>query len=335
MSNVTQFNFKSNQVRVEIKDDQPLFCLKDVASILEISNSKASRFKLKAKGIHKMYLLTSGGKQQVVFIDEPNLYRVIFRSNKKEAIEFQDWVFEEVLPTIRKTGNYSIQQPKSHTQTKPINIPKKLNVGGVIVHPIKINGQAYFTARELACAFGYTKSDAILRKYREYKRLFKEGMVQTAQHYVTNLVGKRTLTLSYAFNIDALRLIEAQMNPKARRNTFRLGLARLERALENPQLNLPIQQPDLPVQISPTVIEKPIGLNPGRWFVNVDDNCNITTLMNLEGKSIVEAELYDQLKGETRMMAKLMQELAERMKIASGECSPSRFDIPLLQPKNL
>ncbi|MDP8051022.1 KilA-N domain-containing protein [Pasteurella atlantica] len=254
---------------------------------------------------------------------------------KEIVIAYAMWISPKFHLVVLRAFLEMYEQPKSHTQTKPINIPKKLNVGGVIVHPIKINGQAYFTARELAWAFGYTKSDAILRKYREYKRLFKEGMVQTAQHYVTNLVGKRTLTLSYAFNIDALRLIEAQMNPKARRNTFRLGLARLERALENPQLNLPIQQPDLPVQISPTVIEKPIGLNPGRWFVNVDDNCNITTLKNLDGQSIVEAELYDQLKGETRMMAKLMQELAERMKIASGECSPSRFDIPLLQPKNL
>lgn len=42
----------------------------------------------------------------MLFIDEPNLYRCIFQSRKKEAEAFQDWVVEEVLPTIRKTGGY-------------------------------------------------------------------------------------------------------------------------------------------------------------------------------------------------------------------------------------
>lgn len=42
----------------------------------------------------------------MLFIDEPNLYRCIFQSRKKEAEAFQDWVVEEVLPAIRKTGGY-------------------------------------------------------------------------------------------------------------------------------------------------------------------------------------------------------------------------------------
>lgn len=42
----------------------------------------------------------------MIFINEPNLYRCIFQSRKKEAEQFQDWVFEEVLPTIRKHGGY-------------------------------------------------------------------------------------------------------------------------------------------------------------------------------------------------------------------------------------
>lgn len=49
------------------------------------------------------------GKTKMVamtFIDEPNLYRCVFQSRKAEAEKFQDWVFEEVLPTIRRTGGY-------------------------------------------------------------------------------------------------------------------------------------------------------------------------------------------------------------------------------------
>lgn len=46
----------------------------------------------------------------MLFIDEPNLYRCIFQSRKKEASEFQDWVFEEVLPSIRKQGGYIVEK---------------------------------------------------------------------------------------------------------------------------------------------------------------------------------------------------------------------------------
>ena len=43
---------------------------------------------------------------QFIFVNEPNLYRVIFQSRKPEVKEFQDWVFEEVLPMIRQTGMF-------------------------------------------------------------------------------------------------------------------------------------------------------------------------------------------------------------------------------------
>ncbi len=56
------------------------------------------------------HIPTNGGTQKLNFINEPNLYRIIFRSNKNEAFNFQNWVFAEVLPTIRKTGSYSARQ---------------------------------------------------------------------------------------------------------------------------------------------------------------------------------------------------------------------------------
>ena len=61
-----------------------------------------------------MYLTDKLGRnQEATFISEPNLYRVIFRSNKAEAIKFQDWIFEEVIPTIRKTGGYQAKSTPS------------------------------------------------------------------------------------------------------------------------------------------------------------------------------------------------------------------------------
>lgn len=57
-----------------------------------------------------MYTLTNGGTQKLTFISEENLYRIVFRSTKPEALNFQNWVFAEVLPSIRKTGSYSARQ---------------------------------------------------------------------------------------------------------------------------------------------------------------------------------------------------------------------------------
>ena len=105
---IQTFNFGVNEVRTAIKDNGDVyFCLPDVATILEISNANPGRFSLDEAGVHKMYISYPSGSKQVTFISEPNLYRVIFRSNKAEARQFQDWVFNEVLPAIRKTGSYS------------------------------------------------------------------------------------------------------------------------------------------------------------------------------------------------------------------------------------
>ena len=106
---ISTFDFKSNPVRIELIDNEPFFCLADVCSVLNIKNSRrVSSDMLNEDGVRKTYIIDALNRQQeITVINEPNLYRIIFRSNKAEAIEFQNWVFEEVLPQIRKTGSYS------------------------------------------------------------------------------------------------------------------------------------------------------------------------------------------------------------------------------------
>lgn len=95
------------QMRVQSNEKgEALFCLADVCRVLDISNPSDVKKRLNPKGVGSIYTLTEGGRQNLTFIDEPNLYRCIFQSRKKEAEAFQDWVVEEVLPTIRKTGGY-------------------------------------------------------------------------------------------------------------------------------------------------------------------------------------------------------------------------------------
>lgn len=110
--NITIFsNPAFGEVRTTTDESgNPLFSLRDVTNALDIKNQKTLKERLNPKGVVSTYLLTKGGKQQADFINEPNLYRCIFQSRKKNAIEFQDWVFEQVLPSIRNNGGYMVGQ---------------------------------------------------------------------------------------------------------------------------------------------------------------------------------------------------------------------------------
>ena len=90
------------------------FCLADACKALEIANPRNVKKRLDSRGVHTMDTPTTckNGHGEftmmnpMTFIDEANLYRCIFQSKKEEAKQFQDWVYNEVLPQIRKTGGY-------------------------------------------------------------------------------------------------------------------------------------------------------------------------------------------------------------------------------------
>lgn len=105
------FTFKSNSVRVITdKNQEPWFCANDVCDILGYSNSRDAISKhCKTGGVAKRDTPTKSAVQEMTFINEPNLYRLIIKSRKPEAEPFEAWVFEEVLPQIRKTGKYQLQ----------------------------------------------------------------------------------------------------------------------------------------------------------------------------------------------------------------------------------
>ncbi|MBV5309100.1 BRO-N domain-containing protein [Chromatium okenii] len=109
--NIILFSFDSFKIRI-IHDENgdPLFVAKDVADALEYKDS-VNAIKQHCKGVAKYHLLkTAGGMQKVRVIHEPDLYRLIVGSNLPSAERFEQWVFEEVLPSIRKTGGYHIEQ---------------------------------------------------------------------------------------------------------------------------------------------------------------------------------------------------------------------------------
>nr|DAK21840.1 MAG TPA: repressor domain protein [Caudoviricetes sp.] len=100
------------QVRVIIENGEPLFVAKDVAVLLGYQNpTEAIATHCKSGDIEKRYVahLNGVGGTKLQVIKEANLYRLIMRSKLQNAEKFQDWVVEEVLPSIRKTGSYSIK----------------------------------------------------------------------------------------------------------------------------------------------------------------------------------------------------------------------------------
>lgn len=97
---------KFGEVRVQVINEIPYFNLNDVCEILGLKNPRQVKSRLNPKGVILVDTLTSGGKQQMNFINESNLYKCIFQSDKPEAEEITEWVTGDVLPMIRKTGMY-------------------------------------------------------------------------------------------------------------------------------------------------------------------------------------------------------------------------------------
>lgn len=101
------------RVRVIMRCAEPWFVAKDACTCLEIANvsDACSRLDEDERGI--VSTDTPSGKQEMLIISEPGLYSLIGSSKKPEARAFKRWVNHEVLPSIRKTGSYSIGQTQS------------------------------------------------------------------------------------------------------------------------------------------------------------------------------------------------------------------------------
>ena len=108
MNKIIPFSFEGTKVRILEEGGKVFFCGKDVATALGYTNTNKALAD-HCKGVTKRYpLQTAGGVQQVRFITEGDLYRLTASSKLPSAQAFEAKVFDEVLPTIRKTGSYGI-----------------------------------------------------------------------------------------------------------------------------------------------------------------------------------------------------------------------------------
>ena len=110
MGNLQVFNNSEfGTVRTIEINSKPYFSGSDVAKALGYAiPSKA--INTHCKGVSKMEVPTKGGKQEMLFISEGDVYRLIAKSKLPSAEKFEHWVFDEVLPSIRKNGGYIANQ---------------------------------------------------------------------------------------------------------------------------------------------------------------------------------------------------------------------------------
>ena len=107
---------------LETDDGKVLFCGADVAKALGYAKPQ-NAIQAHCRGALKQGILTNGGKQEMLFIPEGDVYRLIAHSKLPKAVEFESWVFDEVLPSIRKTGAYALRD--SYQIEDPIKRAKR------------------------------------------------------------------------------------------------------------------------------------------------------------------------------------------------------------------
>ncbi len=111
-------NPEFGSIRVIEEDGKYLFCGMDVAAALGYSNPRDA-LRRHCKGVVKRDTLTEGGPQQLSFIPEGDVYRLIVHSKLPSAERFERWVFDEVLPSIRKHGAYLTKEKLWEVATSP------------------------------------------------------------------------------------------------------------------------------------------------------------------------------------------------------------------------
>ena len=120
MNNLQIFNNPEfGNIRTVTIDGEPWFVGKDIAEALGYSNSRKALIDHvddEDKGVTNRY--TPGGKQNLIIINESGLYSLILSSKLPSAKKFKRWVTSEVLPAIRKTGRYTVEEVPQRALTK-------------------------------------------------------------------------------------------------------------------------------------------------------------------------------------------------------------------------
>jgi prophage antirepressor-like protein len=105
------FEYNNQQVRTVLMNGEPFFVLNDLCKILGIANPRNVVDRIDPLTVRKTDVENSRGQmRETTVVDESGMYEVVIRSNGEVAKPFRRWITHEVLPSIRKTGQYSVDQ---------------------------------------------------------------------------------------------------------------------------------------------------------------------------------------------------------------------------------
>ena len=119
--NIQTYYFNDDEIQILLDDNNnPWWVASDVCQLLGLGNTTEALRAIPDKNKLVSKILRPGQRRAVNLINESGLYRLIVRSGKPVALQFQDWIFEKILPEIRRTGSYSVKELSKDERLKQL-----------------------------------------------------------------------------------------------------------------------------------------------------------------------------------------------------------------------
>ena len=158
----------------ETENGQILFCGMDIAKALGYSNPrKAIADHCKEKGVTKRDTLTKGGLQKLTYIDEGNVYRLIVHSKLPNVENFELWIFNEVIPAMRKTGRNTAESTALSRHDSQENV-NEVMINNIPVGIKEYQGQRVITLKDIDVVHNRPEGTA-RKRFNDNKKYFIEG----------------------------------------------------------------------------------------------------------------------------------------------------------------
>ena len=216
---------KFGEIRTCQVNNQIMFVGRDVATALGYSNTlKAIRAHVDDEDKGENEMVTPGGNQRVIFINESGLYSLILSSKLPKAKAFKRWVTAEVLPQIRKTGGYIPTKDACGRQLSNQEIMERADVIiGSTLQMLNAPAEDTLTATQVAKTFNMTTLDfnAILRdmgiQYRRHGRwnlsdnLQGRGYTAERTHVSYSLKGQKKVKTYMTWTIAGLHYLNSKL----------------------------------------------------------------------------------------------------------------------------
>lgn len=177
------------QIRTVVKDGKPLVSAQDAAKMLGYGKTAALLQRIPEHQVVELTRAELGLRpgSAIRYLTEGGLYRAILRSNMSTAAEFQDWVTDEVLPTIRKKGGY-ISENANQEQLEELKAEANKRIGILLEQVSDLKGEVNVLNGDIQ-ELNFSKNDAheIQRKQEEYTKALQRwvrkqvGYVPTKQ----------------------------------------------------------------------------------------------------------------------------------------------------------